>query len=771
MVKIGLSIICLLEAIMVMFCASSAVKRKEYIAKNISDLLYASCISLVVTAMHLICKNFLLMSFFYNCFFASITWVTFCLFRLGLRYAEIDDSHKWVNGLFVFINIIDSGAIILNIVTGELLRYEIQYDGGDLYFQVYQLPLFRIHLIICYFYMAMFLLLLVIKMAFTSVAYWANYINIFFMLVVVILIDGIFLTRDLYMNYSVLFYGIIGIHIYYVTFYFMKGAQVKNITQGILDHIRASIILFDEHDRCIRMNQDALEIFGDSGTGIKVGELCRKWGIASEDELSEDFSKEIILRVFSKKKMYLSVVYHKAYDDKNHYLGSYLQLYDITNWVFLNKKEQYMATHDESTGLYNRNYFYEMGRELLNRYPEMNYKIVCVNVRNFKMLNETFGRNFGDHVILHIARWIKELKKNDKIVSARLVADRFISLVPCEMFPIEEFEKHEQFTMKYKGIRCNVRLCFSVYTIEDRSIPIEVMCDRAIMGLDFIKHEYQKAVFFYDETIRKKELRNHRLVDQLEGAIERKEFAIYLQPQIDYEQAKVISSEALVRWIHPKEGLISPGEFVPLFEENGLITKLDMYVWETVCQTIHRWQEKGAEYSPISVNISMKDFYSIDLCETFKRLVSQYQIKPESLNLEITESAFVIDFERNIKVIERLKDMGFQVEMDDFGSGYSSLNTIKNIPVNVLKLDLKFLEKGDDPVRNDNIMDLIINLAHRLKMEVIAEGVEEAEQASFLHEMGCNIMQGYYYAKPMSIVEFEKHIMEVRKGMITPFTA
>ena len=249
--------------------------------------------------------------------------------------------------------------------------------------------------------------------------------------------------------------------------------------------------------------------------------------------------------------------------------------------------------------------------------------------------------------------------------------------------------------------------------------------------------------------------------EELTSAIENEDFKVYLQPQVRCEDGLVKGAEALVRWEHRKLGLIPPGDFIEFFEQNGLITELDMYVWEKVCQILKQWKEEGRD-DYIAVNISMKDFYIIDLYKVFTNLIEKYGIDKNKLRLEITESAFTLDLEKNVNVIKQLQMFGFIVEMDDFGSGYSSLNALKDIPVNIIKMDMRFVSQTQDPARADTIIRMILAMAKELNMEVVAEGVETVEQAEKLKQYGCSYIQGYLYAKPMPAEEYPEFVKNMK---------
>jgi EAL domain-containing protein (putative c-di-GMP-specific phosphodiesterase class I) len=286
----------------------------------------------------------------------------------------------------------------------------------------------------------------------------------------------------------------------------------------------------------------------------------------------------------------------------------------------------------------------------------------------------------------------------------------------------------------------------------------EQMYNLAYLALESIKGMMNVEIAYYDEKIRARRLAEHLTIDELDYALKNDEFIIYVQPQIDIENNRVIGAETLVRWMSPKRGLVPPSEFVPLFEKNGMIAKLDYHVWEVACKLLRKWEDEGHPERTLSINISAKNFYLMDLYEKITGLVEKYQIAPQRLKLEITETAFVLDVKQQMELVKRLQEKGFLVEMDDFGSGYSSLNSLKDIDIDILKLDIKFFEKSDNPVRGEKIVKSMVALARSLQMPVIAEGVEDERQLELLRRVGCRIVQGFYYSRPLSVDQYEEFL-------------
>ena len=270
-----------------------------------------------------------------------------------------------------------------------------------------------------------------------------------------------------------------------------------------------------------------------------------------------------------------------------------------------------------------------------------------------------------------------------------------------------------------------------------------------------IKNEYKSNIAYYTERLFESSIEERRIIGEFERAISNNEFEMYLQPQVD-SSGNLYGAEALVRWQHPERGLLSPAIFIDVLEKTGFIYRLDRYMWDKAAKKLSEWKKEGKDQYHISVNISTKDFYLVDVYETFVGLVDKYDIDPVNLKIEITETALMSDFDKNMGIIRRLQNYGFNIEIDDFGSGYSSLNMLKDISADVLKIDMGFLRASENEAKGLDILESIITLAGKLGMKVITEGVETKKQLYMLAEMGCDMYQGYYFSKPIPVDEFEK---------------
>ena len=416
-----------------------------------------------------------------------------------------------------------------------------------------------------------------------------------------------------------------------------------------------------------------------------------------------------------------------------------------------------VSENDELTGLLGKQAFYRRVREILDAGRDMRYEIIRFDVNRFKVYNDVRGTAAGDRLLRDVADRIRRYHRQI-ILSARLESDHFALFVPDDSGA--KRRSVDKLIKWLAGYSPNFYISFSigVYRVTDPSVDVSLMCDRALLALRSIKSGFDTRLAYYDDVLRASLLDEQQLVSDMEAALESEQFVLYFQPQINYGNGTLTGAEALVRWRHPQRGLLPPADFITLFEQNGLITRLDKYVWERCCKYIRRWIDlfPWARDFSVSVNVSRLDICDPQLCDTLKKIIRKYELPVSALRLEITESAYMESQQQLIDTVEALRKAGFTVEMDDFGSGYSSLNTLKDVAVDILKLDMKFLSNCADSARGGNILCSVIRMAHWLRLPIIAEGVETKAQADYLKSLGCVYMQGYYFAHPMPDDDFEE---------------
>lgn len=434
-----------------------------------------------------------------------------------------------------------------------------------------------------------------------------------------------------------------------------------------------------------------------------------------------------------------------------------------------NRKEIYKAAYENPlTGIPSKTK-HKMDAQVLIDRQDKKYAYVTFDINNFKYINEVFGYEYGNRLLIHIAEVIKNFA-NEGELYAHISGDNFALLLVDEGSQEDLTRRIEELFQKIiesKGSEnelsmCTLKFSCGVYRIEG-AIDINHVRANANMTRTECKKQVLSDILYYDEALKMRRVEERELEYDAESALENGEFLVYLQPKYDVMTERISGAEALIRWNHSTRGMLPPNMFIPLFEANGFVVEIDRYVLAKVCEMIAAWLEAGLPLVCISVNLSRTHLYEQDLVKRLVDIVEKYDVPPQYIEFELTESACYEENGTLLKVMEEIKEAGFRLSMDDFGSGYSSLNLLRRLPVDVLKLDKEFLNDCDERRnidRGKQIITHVISMAKDLKMTVLAEGVETKRQKEFLQEARCDLIQGYYYAKPMSMPEFEQLYMK-----------
>lgn len=428
----------------------------------------------------------------------------------------------------------------------------------------------------------------------------------------------------------------------------------------------------------------------------------------------------------------------------------------------IDKSRMIMAERDAVTGLYTKFKFYRAVRALLienTENTEIKFAFARFDIDRFKMINNFYGVKEGDRVLKSVAEELRKISTVfDNFVYGRLENDVFAVCMPFREENIELLVNALQINLRKVNKDYNIKVSCGVYVINDDTLDVSEMYDRAFLAAKSCKGKFVQSIAYYDESMIEDMRQEQFIINEVNRAIAEEQFEVYLQPKINLVTDRSYGAEALVRWRHPEKGMMSPGEFIPVYERNGIIGRLDQYMWRHVCMLLRKWLDEGKNPNPISVNVSRVNIYNPQLVQIFKKLITEYQIPAELLNLELTESAFMEDQDLIMKTMSNLHQLGFKIMMDDFGSGYSSLNVLKDMEVDYLKVDMKFLQDQEFNGKGEKVLTSVIRMAKWLHLPSIVEGVETLEQVDFLKCIGCEYAQGYYYAKPMPVADYEAFI-------------
>lgn len=415
---------------------------------------------------------------------------------------------------------------------------------------------------------------------------------------------------------------------------------------------------------------------------------------------------------------------------------------------------------DDLTGLYNLKRFNEIASNLIKKNHEKQFAVVYSDINNFKFVNDAFGFLEGDRILKEFANTLLDDHDNMSVVG-RINSDKFIALYPYtssqklkeRVMAINHSFKRSQQEIMPTG---NINIISGACIVNPYTGGVTAAIDNANIARKSIKAAGKTDFVLYNDYLESQIFKEMDITTNMVQALDDHEFRIFLQPKISFKDSTLIGAEALVRWFRADGTIVSPGEFIPVFEKNGFITSLDFYVYEEVCRLIRNWLDTGRKAVPISVNVSRVHILDPDFAKKFKAIIDAYKIPPELIELELTESIFLNTVDEAVWLMEQFKSYGFSISIDDFGSGYSSLNLLKELPADVLKIDKGFFRKDKLLEKDKIIVSSVVNLAKNLHMLVLCEGVETENQAHFLRSIDCDIAQGYLYSKPIPICDYEE---------------
>ncbi|MBQ7623742.1 MAG: EAL domain-containing protein [Clostridia bacterium] len=448
----------------------------------------------------------------------------------------------------------------------------------------------------------------------------------------------------------------------------------------------------------------------------------------------------------------------KPYDAPEIVLARVQRIIELAESTYIIQNTEF----DRLTGLYNQEFFYRYAEQYDRLHPQAEMDAILLDVQHFHLINALYGHDFGNLLLTVIADEVRRCLSDIGGLVCRKEADMFLLYIPHGVDLPDLLKRIQSVVTRHTG-NSTVKLRMGIYPLADRSLDIMLRFDRAKLAKDAAsKGKHGTSVAYYDDSLHKQQLRSQQLIDELDHALESGQFEVYFQPKYDVrgDEPVLFSAEALIRWNHPEFGFISPGVFIPLFEESGLIFKTDSFVWQRTVEQIKTWREKYGIIFPVSVNVSRIDLFDPILAEHFTELTNKAGLPNSAILLEVTESAYTEDSRSIVDMLEKIRSRGFKIEMDDFGAGYSSLNMLATLPIDVLKLDMSFIKNITANKKNLYILELIMQIKDKLGVPVIAEGIETREQFDLLKGMNCDIIQGYYFSPPVPADKFEVLLKE-----------
>lgn len=701
----------------------------------------------------------------YSFYFISFDWILFFLIRMCYALTNLQNNRLFfvIQWNFVALCIFDTLTYLVNPVTEHIfsISYATLWDGtiptitenSPMYF----------HYCICYAMFLYILTILVFRLEQSSQVYHIKYLWLIIFLSILGCAQAINQIYNCPIRFQVLLDIMYSILIYYLCLSHIPHAVLEQFFQLYIDRTNDGMLFIDAEDRCINANHKILHMLSlEDGTSpeharILLEKQLKEHGINPETATDENFVTNQ-----DGKRRFIHFEHLPFTDESNRHVGHAYILHDNTDQMRDLVRERYEATHDKLTGMFNCNCFYKQVQQRIERGLSEPHILLCTDIDNFKYFNDIYGTRTGDKVLKELGDELRHYAPPEAVYG-RLTSDSFGLFLP-KRYQRDATSKsfNRTYTDSNGEHEFSLIMRIGIYEVTDPTMPISTMCDRAFLAINTIRGNAMRTIAVYKEDLRSDLIHQQRISQTLQQSLEAENFLLYLQPQFTRD-GTLHGAEVLIRWNHPEFGFLTPNRFVPYFEKSGQIVSLDQYVWEHACRLLRRWQDKNINIS-LSVNISPVDFDHINICDYFVALVRKYGISPKKLHLEITESAILNNNIDKRAFLDRLHRNGFLIEMDDFGSGYSSLNMLKDLDVDILKLDMRFLSDSEYPDRSMKILTSVIALSKALDMPALAEGVETPAQLELLNSIDCDLFQGYYFSKPIPITDFEEMYLAACMG-------
>lgn len=753
--RTGLSVAFGILIIALLVCLVIAKKSRKPIGNALSFLLAGLTIPVLGNLILIISTQRTISTIGYYIYFIGMDLAIYSLWYFTHVYCDMGKLKKGLNILVCTL----FGADIIQYALNPFLKFTFTTEKilveNKFYFRLVPKLGQTYHRIVCYGLLLAVLVVFVVKMIQSPKVYRDKYAVIVLSIIMTGAVESYYIFSRTPMDMSMIGFGLLGLLVYFFSIHFRSMKVLDRMLAGMASDMPDALFFFDKNGKCIWANEPGRELIGVSKDNYDNVKDNLKYLFGDELDLeSSGWFKRVTLGT-GDDKQYTHLAMRSTVDEEGKITGSYLSIRDITDDQREIKREMYRSTHDYLTGLYTKEYLYENINKRLKDDHETDYMIGYIEVSNYKMINDVFGKEFAELTIKKIAGFITG-NVSSKCLYGRLSDDSFGILFDKSKFNEDAVKTRlENFTIKDDNLEHQILMHFGIYDITpEDDINVPLFFDSARLATTMIRDNYHDIIVYYDDKLRNEIIHNQLITNQLKNAIETRQIRPYLQPIVD-SRGMLAGAEALVRWIHPDEGFMNPGMFIPVFERNGLIAEVDRHMWRCACEILANWKERGIE-AFISINISPKDFYYMDVVTTLKSLVEEHGIDPVKLRVEITETVMMSDSMDIIKTVDELRASGFIVEMDDFGSGFSSLNLLKDMNIDVIKIDMEFLKDSERNMKSGIIIKNIINMSEELNIATLTEGVETAKQFEKLYAMGCKLYQGYYFSKPVPLEDFEK---------------
>ena len=752
----------LILAITLGVCAAAAFRSRKSIGRPVSLLLLALLPPVLSNLFLIRSGNLTAATAGFHVYFLGMSYVMLAFLHFTIVYCRLRWPNRILQSFVGSLFLLDQLLLLLNPILGVAFTTSVAVENGVALFHAVPLLGLRFHRVVCYgAFFAIFFIFLFCAIRAPRINAERYYVMLAVTLICCVW-QTYYIVTGAMAEQSMVGFGMFGLMVFYFSICYRPMRLLDKLLADTVSDMGDALFYYDAAGECIWAN----------GAGAALAQVTDGRFEPAAERLDALFGKlprtggewtdKRMVGMGESAKRY-SLERHAVMDGRGRESGSFLRVTDMTEEENEIRRRLYAAVRDSLTGIYTREHLHECIVELLKTKPDERYLVLSMDVSGFKIVNDIFGSDFGDLALRAIADWLRA-EFDGRALYGRLSGDKFGVFTPAAAFDAARIERRlSDFVVSDGKNSHQLLIHMGVYELPDASVEPSVMFGRAALALGTIRNDYRTHIAYYDDKMRSEALWRRQIASQLSDAIADGQIRPYLQPMGD-AAGRVVGAEVLVRWQHPEQGLLSPARFIPIFEDNGMIADVDRHMWRCACDILARWEAMGHGELFLSVNISPVDFYFMDVSAEIKAAAEASGVSPSRLRLEITETVMMTEAEKRMAILHELKTAGFLVEMDDFGSGYSSLNMLKDMPVDVLKIDMIFLNKTKDGFKARTILHNIIRMSDSLGIVSLTEGIETEEQYRILSDMGCKFFQGFYFAKPMPVEEFERRFLSGNAG-------
>lgn len=727
--------------------------------KSHISLVGTSLITIPIYSFFIFSHTYQRAMLFDGLYFICTDWLCLSMLTFIFFYCKVNSMSNIIRKVATCLCVIDSISLFANNWTRHSFDLSMmQITGGHIHWLCeFKWPHY-LHLGLCYTMIAISSALLIYSIIKSPWVYKRNFSMILAAFLLLVFVNAVCYSQNAPIDFSVFFYPLLVLFTCYYAIYNVPRRVLGNALKLVNDSVNDATLYFDVKDKCVYKNSKAKQLFLKDGKfdEEKAVKILRKARGGVYHGNSKSPSHECFM--VNGEELQFKVEAEEIRNEKE-CIGTYLKLTDITEETQKYLTQKFLATHDELTGLYNREHFFELCNDRIKNDVDTEYLMLSTNILQFKLLNELFGEEIGNEVLVNIAISAKAAFIHDSIIG-RINDDKFCCLVQAQFFNESSLEKITQAAQDViRDTMHKVNFRFGICQVRGTEERAQTLYDKTQFIINKESNNYSKNYFFYDSVPMNELSRKQQIANDFESSLEQGRFQMYMQPFAD-STGKTLGGEVLTRWDHQNYGIIMPDDFIPILEHAGLMHKLDTYIWRQAAKTLADWQSKKNLNMEIAVNIHSKDMFYIDIPKEFEKLLKEFKFNPRNLKIEFPEEAITSGKKDINEIFERLKAFGFEIVIDDFGHIHSSLSMLKDINIDILKADMVFLQQDENPRRIEIFLNFISQISHVLGMRVIAEGIENHEQLEMIKNLGYDYYQGFLFSQPLAIDDFEKKYFE-----------